>query len=294
MLNNDPQHTRKLDAVPEHQPMPTDTLGEERDEVAPWVIELRVVGTPSVIQVHVNSSLLIGRTDAKSDIHPDVDLEKYGGYTAGVSRRHAVIYQHQNRLMLRDLGSANGTILNEYKLEEGKGYRLRHGDTISVGKMRLQLFFAVMPSHKDLDKTHPTQPVNFEIPQIGGGMHMLIVDPDVNVSFVLKSVLEQAGFRVTVSETFREALTVLDEDPAQIILTELLLPDVNGLELLRVVGERYTETAPALMVITHAAGGYQMGQAIASGADTFLIKPVGVDELLRGVTKLVEQLKHVK
>ncbi len=57
------------------------------------------------------------------------------------------------------------------------------------------------------------------------------------------------------------------------------------------VREQYTHHPLALMVITHAGGGYQMGQAIDAGADTFLIKPVGVDELLRGVSKLVEQVK---
>lgn len=202
-----------------------------------------------------------------------------------------MIYQHQNRLMIRDLGSANGTILNDYKLEEGKGYRLQHGDTISVGRMRLQLFFAVMPSQKDLDKAHPTQPVNFEIPQIGQGLHMLIVDPDANVTTVLKSVLEQADFRVSIAESFRDALTVIDQDMPQLILTELMLPDITGLELLRVVREHYTRHPLALMVITHAGGGYQMGQAIGAGADVFLIKPVGIDELLRGVSKLVEQVK---
>lgn len=291
MSDNEPQHTRRLDNADEPSLMPSDALDHRGDEVAPWVIELRIVGTPSVIQAHVNGTLLIGRRDPKSNTFPEVDLEKYGGYASGVSRRHAVIYQHQNRLMIRDLGSANGTILNDYKLEESKGYRLQHGDTISAGRMRMQLFFAVMPSQKDIDKSHPTQPVNFEIPQIGAGFHVLIVDPDVNVASVLKSVLEQAGFRVSIAESFREALTVIDQDMPQLILTELMLPDVHGLDLLRVVREQYTHHPLALMVITHAGGGYQMGQAIDAGADTFLIKPVGVDELLRGVSKLVEQVK---
>ncbi len=293
MSEHEPQHTRRLDNPDEPELMPTDALDAIRDEVAPWVIELRIVGTPYVIQAHVNGTLLIGRRDAKSDTHPDIDLDKYGGYASGVSRRHAVIYQHQNRLMLRDLGSANGTILNDYKLEEGKGYRLQHGDTISVGRMRLQLFFAVMPSQKDLDTSHPTQPVNFEIPQIGMGLHVLIVDPDANVVSVLKSVLEQAGFRVSTSESFQHALTVMDQDTPQIVLTELMLPDITGLELLRAVREHYAHHPLALMVITHAGGGYQRGQAISAGADAFLIKPVGVDELLRGISKLVEQVKSM-
>lgn len=291
MSEHEPQHTRRLDNPDEPQVMPTDALNEVRDEVAPWVIELRIVGTPSVVQAHVNGVLMIGRRDPKSNTFPEIDLDKYGGYASGVSRKHAVIYQHQNRLMLRDLGSANGTVLNDYKLEEGKGYRLQHGDTISVGRMRMQLFFAVMPSQKDLDKSHPTQPVNFEIPQIGAGVHVLIVDPDANVASVLKSVLEQAGFQVSIAEAFRDALGIIEKDMPQLILTELMLPDISGLKLLQIVREHYANDPLALMVITHAAGGYQMGQAIDAGADTFLIKPVGVDELLRGVSKLVEQVK---
>lgn len=83
MSEHEPQHTRRLDTPDEPQLMPPDALNVAGDEVAPWVIELRIVGTPSVMQAHVNGALLIGRRDVKSDIYPEVDLEKYGGVCIG-------------------------------------------------------------------------------------------------------------------------------------------------------------------------------------------------------------------
>ncbi len=67
MSEHEPQHTRRLDNPDEPQFMPTDALDAIRDEVAPWVIELRIVGTPYVVQAHVNGALLIGRRDTKSE-----------------------------------------------------------------------------------------------------------------------------------------------------------------------------------------------------------------------------------
>lgn len=295
MENSEHQSTRPINYESEIVPSSSNTrLTGTGDYPAPWVIELRVMGTPSVIQSHVNGALLIGRADHRNNVYPEIDLEPFDGHVKGVSRRHATIYQHQNRLMIRDLASANGTALNEMMLEQGKGYRLRHGDTISIGTLKLQIFFAVMPSATEMEKTNPRKVIKFEIPQIGKGMHVLIADGDVNVALVLKSVLEQADFRVSVVNTFQEAISIFDTDQPQILLSELLLPDNSGMELFRFVRERSLSSAVPIMVITNTTGGYQLGQAIDAGADTVLSKPVGIDELLRGLTKFVAQLEENK
>lgn len=289
--NNDQYGTRRLDINGEPVPMPLEDAGTD-DYPAPWVIELRVVGTPSVIQAHVTGELIIGRSDVKTGVIPHIDLEPFGAYKLGISRRHAVIFQSKNRLMIRDLESSNGTSLNDYALKPDQNYRVRHGDTITVGRMKLQVLFAVMPQASDIDRTQPTQPVKFEIPQIGNGHHLLLVDDDTNVTFVLKSVLEQAGLRVTIAHSFREAISALESDPPELVLQELMLPDVSGLDLVRHLRESAPYQKTPLMIVTNATGGYQMGQALEAGIDVFVAKPIGIDELLRGVSKLISQLQN--
>lgn len=279
---DDERGTRRLDGLDIESLAPVDA-GDSQEYVLPWVVELRVVGTPSVIQVQVKEELLIGRSDPKSQDRPDIDLEAFEGYQKGVSRRHAVIAIHNNRLIIRDLGSANGTYLNRRALREGEQYRVRHGDTITIGKLELQVLFAVMPSSKEQDKTQPTR---FEIPLIGRGQHLLIVDDDADVAFVLGGVLEQAGFKATVARTYTEAVSVINTQMPAALLFELILPDRSGLDLVSFVRDRKGAKDVPLLVVSSITGGYQMGQAIDAGVDVFMCKPVGVDELLRGISKV--------
>jgi CheY-like chemotaxis protein len=268
---------------------PTELPPVLADYPVPWVIELRIVGTPSVIQVQVGGALLIGRADHRNSIMPEIDLDPFGGLTRGVSRRHATIYQHQNRLMLRDLGSANGTALNDQLLPAGQGFRLRHGDTVSIGALKMQLFFAVMPTAGDIDKTGQRRPTNYEIPRIGRGLHLLIIDEDASVAFVFQSVLDQAGFRTSVVTSFQEAMSVIDVDPPHLIVSELLLPDIDAVEMVRYAREHAKGRPIPILIVTNAGGSYLRSQAIGAGADAVMSKPIGVDDLLRAVERLASQ-----
>jgi CheY-like chemotaxis protein len=260
------------------------------DQPVPWVIELRVVGTPAVFQVRVQGELVIGRSDPRYDNKPDIDLEPFDAYQQGVSRRHAMIYPKNNRLLLADLGSSNGTFINGRTLSEGQEYRLRHGDTMVIGKMQLQISFAVMPSSHDLSAER-TQPLKINIPRIGAGEHVLVVDPDEDVAYVLGSVLQQAGFKVTLVQTFAEAMGFINKQLPHALLTELMLPDISGLELVRYIRDQHYGKTMPILVVTSATGGFQMGQALDAGVDIFLSKPVGIDELVRGIGKLTAQMQ---
>lgn len=278
--------TRRLDNIDLDSLPPVDA-GDSQEYVLPWVVELRVVGTASVIQFQVTDKLIIGRGDPQNTSAPDIDLEPFDAYQKGVSRRHAQLTVRNNRLMLADLGSANGTYLNNRPLREGENYRLRHGDTISIGKLLLQVFFAVTPTSRDQDKTQPTR---FEIPVLGAGERVLIVDDDADVAQVLASVLEQAGFKPTVVRTYTEAVSLMNEHMPAVLLFELILPDRSGLDLVNYVRDRKGRKDIPLIVVSSITGGYQMGKAIDAGVDVFMCKPVGVDELLRGIGKVRAQM----
>ncbi|NOK86031.1 MAG: hypothetical protein GFH27_549395n53 [Chloroflexi bacterium AL-W] len=256
------------------------------DYAMPWVIELRVVGTPSVLQVQVHESMVVGRSDKDSIRRPDIDLEPYRAYHLGVSRRHAVISARNSRVTIRDEDSSNGTYINGERLPPGKGYRLRHGDTLMFGKMELQVFFVVTPTSHE---KHQTIFKEITIPSIGTGQKVLVVEDDEQVSRALGSILQQAGFEYQWHATVSAAMTYFEEYQPSLIITELILPDRSGVELINYVRSQATRPNTPVIVVSAAMGGYQMGQALEAGADVFLTKPVGIDELLTGVRKVMEE-----
>ncbi|MDX1993819.1 MAG: response regulator [bacterium] len=258
------------------------------DYMMPWVIELRVVGTASVIQSEVSESVTLGRSDKEKRSIPDVDLADFNAYYMGVSRQHAVICARNSRITIRDLNSANGTYINNARLEPELEYRLRHGDHLTLGKLQLQVFFVVTPSSYEKNETSFSE---ITIPHIGSDQLVLIVDDDAKVANAIGAVLQEAGFRTHLVRNVAEAIALVESARPSAIVTELILPDMNGLELVRYIRTREVTQEIPLIVISSVTGGYQMGKAIEAGVDIFLTKPLGVDELMRSFSKIVQHMR---
>jgi pSer/pThr/pTyr-binding forkhead associated (FHA) protein len=91
----------------------------------------------------VNKELLVGRLDEKRSILPDIDLSKHGGYDAGVSRKHALIALHYGgECILEDLGSANGTYVNNRRIQPNQPVTLNNGDEIKFGTLLTRVEFS--------------------------------------------------------------------------------------------------------------------------------------------------------
>jgi CheY-like chemotaxis protein len=268
-------------AVPQHGTGPLDYL-------VPWVIELRIIGTTQVIQIQVKEQMTLGRGDGRrAGQGPDVDFDPYNGHYLGVSRVHAVLTARNSRVTIRDLGSSNGTYVNGGRLNPEQDFRLRHGDHLVLGRLEMQVSFVVMPSSHEKNET-PYSDVT--IPRMASGQRVLLLEDDERVAQTIAYVLEEAGFNVIVTRTVTDALTLVDGDMPDLIVMELMLPDRNGLELVHYVRECDEGHGLPVIVVSSVSGGYQMGQAIEAGVDVFLSKPVGVDELMRGLGKVLTQM----
>src|SRR5205823_7940142 len=101
--------------------------------------KLVVVGTTeldSSFQLHKENSL-VGRIDPNSGIFPEVDLSRFDPHTK-VSRRHARIFREGEAFMVEDLGSVNGTVINDViRLEPRQPRALGSGDRIRMGETTL-------------------------------------------------------------------------------------------------------------------------------------------------------------
>ncbi|MBN1286849.1 MAG: FHA domain-containing protein [Anaerolineae bacterium] len=113
----------------------------------PWRLLVQIMNEgQTTVGLEIIDEIVIGRTDPVAKFKPELDLTPYGGHSGGVSRRHAIIRQQDHALFLQDLNSVNGTRLNGGQLKPGQLYRLRHGDEIEVGKIKLLIRFIQTPS----------------------------------------------------------------------------------------------------------------------------------------------------
>lgn len=82
--------------------------------------------------------LVLGRADAASGSRPDLDLSPFRGAQLGVSRRHAQLHWGEHGLLLEDLGSMNGTFINEQRLPPQRPVALPQGAQVRLGTLRLR------------------------------------------------------------------------------------------------------------------------------------------------------------
>lgn len=81
--------------------------------------------------------LIIGRADEGDTQPPDLDLTPFGASQNGVSRMHGALTAEGNIPYIQDLNSSNGTRINGFQLPPEKPYRLRDGDELELGSLRL-------------------------------------------------------------------------------------------------------------------------------------------------------------
>lgn len=90
--------------------------------------------TPLVIPL--KERLVIGRAGSEGE-QPDIDFSPYDAQERGVSRLHAVLTYQDEQIFLEDLNSTNGTRINGLQISAGKACRLRNGDEIEFGSLRM-------------------------------------------------------------------------------------------------------------------------------------------------------------
>lgn len=105
------------------------------------VLALDIAGF-GLLRVRLTTEQVLGRTDSHSEYRPDVDLSPFGAQRMGISRRHVLLKRVDNAVYLIDLGSRNGTMINNQRLEANITYMLHSSDEIVLGTLRLRVSFA--------------------------------------------------------------------------------------------------------------------------------------------------------
>lgn len=107
--------------------------------------------------------------------------------------------------------------------------------------------------------------------------HILVVDDDPTNAKLLKFLLEDEGYEVTTLASPHKALEELEQEPVDLILLDIMLPEMTGLELCRIIRER--QNTPILFL---SSRGEIKDRVIGlqAGGDDYLAKPYDFSELL--------------
>ena len=120
-------------------------------------------------------------------------------------------------------------------------------------------------------------------------LSILVLDDEPIVGKRLRAALEKSGYEVEVFEDSRAALRRLDEREFDIIVTDVRMEEVDGIQVLEHVLERSSRTR--VIVITGYATVEVAREALAKGAFDFIAKPFKPDDLREVIAKAAEDLR---
>ncbi|TWT30034.1 response regulator [Blastopirellula retiformator] len=108
----------------------------------------------------------------------------------------------------------------------------------------------------------------------------IVVDDDRLMRCLLTDLLNAAGFEVRTAGSCKQALTLFDEFPAELIICDWELPDAAGIDLVRHV--RYVQNIrrPFILMVSAHRTNLAVEQALRAGANDYLAKPIRKDELI--------------
>jgi DNA-binding NtrC family response regulator len=121
---------------------------------------------------------------------------------------------------------------------------------------------------------------------------ILVVDDEPAIRAQLAESLEEAGFDAAIAADGNEALRLAESGAFDLCLSDIRMPSMSGLELLRRLGDASPETSLILMT---AFGGLETAvEALRLGAVDYLIKPFAHDELIAKVRRIADQRRIVR
>jgi len=122
----------------------------------------------------------------------------------------------------------------------------------------------------------------------GVGTRILAVEDDERIRTAVKLALEDEGWTVAEAATGEDALTAFQQDPADVVLIDIMLPGIDGFEVCRSI--RRTSDVPIVMV-TARADTHDVVAGLEAGADDYLTKPFAPKELSARIRALLRRAR---
>ena len=106
---------------------------------------------------------------------------------------------------------------------------------------------------------------------------ILLIEDDPNITDFMEVVLDQERYQLTIARTGMEALTAFQTTSIDLVLLDLGLPDIDGIDLLKILRKRLHLP---IIIISARSNEEEKVKALDLGADDYVTKPFGTNELL--------------
>lgn len=114
-------------------------------------------------------------------------------------------------------------------------------------------------------------------------MKILIVDDDRISRLIMRKLLEEGGFDILEAENGNEGLRILETEPVDLIISDLMMPDMDGLEMVRRIKENDITKHINVIVVSASGEKEMIVKSAALGIEGFILKPVDANLLRQKV-----------
>ncbi len=121
---------------------------------------------------------------------------------------------------------------------------------------------------------------------------VLIVDDEKNYPLILSAILEEEGFETFTANSGREALEILANADIDLVLTDMKMPSMDGIELLEKIKAK-DEELPVIMMTAYGTVNKAV-EAMQKGAYSYILKPFDNDRLILYVNKAISMYRVIK
>jgi two-component system, OmpR family, response regulator len=101
--------------------------------------------------------------------------------------------------------------------------------------------------------------------------HILIIEDDEGIARVIQLELEHAGYRVSIAYTGKEGLSILEKEEIDLVLLDVMIPELNGMEVLRRI--RHENNEMVIIMLTARDSVYDKVSGLDLGANDYMTKP---------------------
>lgn len=119
-------------------------------------------------------------------------------------------------------------------------------------------------------------------------LKILLAEDDITSAILLKRILTKAGYTVIVANNGVEAYSHLERENFDVLLTDWMMPQMDGIELIRRIRSNFKDV-PVIIMITALVSESARNYALESGADDYIAKPIDVDEILTRIKDGIER-----
>jgi two-component system OmpR family response regulator len=121
---------------------------------------------------------------------------------------------------------------------------------------------------------------------------ILIVDDDPHIRKLIRVILSDEGFTILEAEDGKDALSLLDSEKVDLIILDIMMPNMDGWDLCENIRTYYSDSLPILM-LTAKGETAQKVKGFNLGADDYLVKPFHPAELLARIKALLKRYQII-